>query len=289
MILFKISNDIPNWLAANTHYLTIMGSEAYGCSQNKSDKDYYGICVPPVGYIFPHTQGLLDGFDSIPRFEQWQKHHIDVHKDGSKICDFQVFSIVKFFRLAASGNANVLDCIFTPTDCIHHITSIGHLIRDNRKKFLSKRCWHTFRGYAASQYKKLKNKEYQGGRKEIVEADPEKVDRKFLYHTIRLLLEVEQIVEYGDIDLRRDRELYKAIRSAAITLEEIQQTIERLLNTLDAKFAESKLPNEPDHSNLKELLLKCLETHYGSIDKLIQVNKTLSDEKLERIREIVNG
>lgn len=289
MILFKLPiADIPPWLAANTHYLTIMGSEAYGCGTNSSDKDYYGICIPPVSYIFPHTQGLIDGFDNIPRFEQWQKHHVKT-LDESKTYDFQVFSIVKYFHLLADNNPNIIDSIFTPIDCIHHITSIGNLIRDNRKLFLSKRCWPKFRGYAVSQYKKLKNKEYQGGRKEIVEADPEKVDRKFLYHTLRLLLEVEQIVEYGDLDLRRDREFYKAIRSGSIKLEEIQQTIERLLNTLDEKFAKSKLQVEPPLQKIKGILLKCLEIHYGSIDELIKVNKTSSDEKLEKIREIVNG
>lgn len=134
----------------------------------------------------------------------------------------------------------------------------------------------------------MKEKEYQGQRKEKVEADAEGVDRKFLYHTVRLLFEAEQIVELQNLDLRRDRELYKSIRAGAISLQEIEGIIERKLDQLDEKFSNSKLPEAPDHSRLKTLLLKCLEIHYGSIDNLVKVNKTSSDIKLQKIMEIIN-
>lgn len=289
MILFKLNiPDIPNWLKSNTHYLTLMGSEAYGCETNKSDKDYYGICIPPVHYIFPHINGLIEGFDNIQRFESWQKHHI-LSDDKKKNYDIQIFSIVKFFNLCENGNPNIIDSLFTTVDCVNHITTVGHIIKDNRKEFLSKKCWPSFRGYAYSQYKKLKGKEYQGKRKEIVEKDPEKVDRKFLYHTIRLLLEAEQILLYKDIDLRRDREIYKAIRAGGISLDELENMIQRLLNDLDKKFAESIIPNNPNHEKLKTLLMECLESHYGKIDNIINIAKTDADIKLSAIRDIING
>lgn len=288
MILFKLSiPDLPSWIPSNTHYLTIMGSEAYGCSKDTSDKDFYGICIPPVHYIFPHTQGLIEGFDNIQRFESWQKHHI-FSADKKVQYDIQVFSIVKFFNLCSNGNPNIIDSLFTPIDCVNHITHVGNLIKDNRQHFLSKKCWPSFRGYAYSQYHKLKNKDYQGKRKEIVEQDSEKIDRKFLYHTVRLLLEAEQIIEYGDIDLRRDREVYKSIRNGIISLTEIEELIQRLLKDLDKKFADSKLRSQPDHEKLKLLLLQCLECHYGSLDNLIKVTKNSSEDKLNRIRNIIN-
>lgn len=289
MILYKLQiPELPNWIPSNTHYLTIMGSEAYGCSSNKSDKDYYGICIPPLQYIFPHTQGLIEGFDNIQRFESWQKHHI-FSADKQIQYDIQVFSIVKFFNLCSNGNPNIIDSLFTPVDCVNHITHVGHLIKDNRKLFLSKKCWPTFRGYAYSQYHKLKNKDYQGKRKEIVEQDKEKIDRKFLYHTVRLLLEAEQIIEQADINLRRDREIYKSIRNGVISLTEIEELIQRLLADLDKKFAESTLQKSPNHDQLKTILLECLECHYGSLDNLIKITKSDSDEKIEKIRNIING
>ena len=289
MILFKLSiPDMPNWIKSNTCYLTLMGSEAYGCETNKSDKDYYGVCVPPIGYIFPHTQGLIEGFDNIQKFNNWQKHHVP-SSDGKKTYDFQIYSIVQFFNKCEGGNPNIIDSLFTSHDCVAHINSIGREIKDNRHLFLSKKCWPTFRGYAYSQYKKLKGKEYQGQRKEKVEGDPEKIDRKFLYHTVRLLFEAEQIVELQDLDLRRDRELYKSIRGGVLTLDEVENIIERKMDQLDEKFSTSKLPEAPDHSKLKDLLLKCLEIHYGSIDNLVKVNRSSADIKLQQIMEIING
>jgi hypothetical protein len=77
----------PAWLPANTHYLTIMGSIAYGVADTndeevQSDFDLYGFCIPPKEVVFPHTAGAVWGFgrykEGMPRshFGQYQKHHV---------------------------------------------------------------------------------------------------------------------------------------------------------------------------------------------------------------------
>jgi hypothetical protein len=67
----------PQFLASNVYYETIMGSMAYGVSNNNSDLDLYGFCIPPKDILFPHLDGEIPGF--IPRakrFDQYQEHHI---------------------------------------------------------------------------------------------------------------------------------------------------------------------------------------------------------------------
>ena len=53
----------PKWLGGNVHYLTIMGSVAYGVSADTSDVDVYGFCIPPKEVIFPHLAGEILGGD----------------------------------------------------------------------------------------------------------------------------------------------------------------------------------------------------------------------------------
>jgi len=67
----------PKWLIDNTHYLTLMGSLAYGCQTDSSDNDVYGFCIPPKEDIFPHLKGEIFGFGKQKqRFEQYQEHGI---------------------------------------------------------------------------------------------------------------------------------------------------------------------------------------------------------------------
>ena len=90
------------------------------------------------------------------------------------------------------------------------------------RRFLHKGAWHKFKGYAYSQLNKIQTKSPTGKRAELVEAHG--YDVKFAYHVVRLLLEVEQILVAGDIDLECDREQLKAIRRGEWTLPQLSNS-----------------------------------------------------------------
>jgi len=149
----KLAN-IPDWLPGNTHYETIMGSMAYGVSSDASDCDVYGFCLPRKEIIFPHLAGHVPGFGKKPQgFEQYQQHHID-DPSANKQYDVSIYSIVKYFQLCMENNPNMIDSLFTPINCVLHSTAIGNMVRENRKMFLHKGCWHKFKGYAYSSMHK---------------------------------------------------------------------------------------------------------------------------------------
>jgi len=162
--------DPPNFVIDNTHYLTIMGSHAYGVADTSvkdgkiPDFDIYGFCIPPRDYLFPHLRGEIQGFGTPgPRFEQWQKAHIlDATANGGKgkEWDFQIFGLVKYFELCRENNPNMIDSLYTPQNCIIHATEVGQLVRDNRHLFLSKLAWKKFRGYAWSSLHKATTKKF---------------------------------------------------------------------------------------------------------------------------------
>ena len=104
----------PTYVAGNTQYETIMGSVAYGVSNDASDMDIYGFCIPPKDMIFPHLRGEIPDFGyQTQRFEQYQQHHI-IDSSAGKEYDLNIYSIFKYFQLFMDNNPNMIDSQFTP-------------------------------------------------------------------------------------------------------------------------------------------------------------------------------
>lgn len=72
MLLQELENkqliNPPPWMTANTMSLVIMGSIAYGVSEDTSDFDCYGFCIPPKDHVFPYARKLF-GFDHLSTCE----------------------------------------------------------------------------------------------------------------------------------------------------------------------------------------------------------------------------
>lgn len=145
----------PKFLIDNTQYLTQMGSVAYGVSNDNSDIDIYGFCVPPREILFPHLAGEIVGFGTqLKRFNEYQQHHI-VDSSSQKEYDITIYNIVKYFSLCMDNNPNLIDSLFTPRCCILHSTAISEILLENRKLFLHKGAWSKFKGYAYAQMSKI--------------------------------------------------------------------------------------------------------------------------------------
>jgi predicted nucleotidyltransferase len=260
----------------------MMGSVAYGVSSDTSDQDVYGFAIPPKHYIFPHLNGYIEGFGKNPeKFQNYQQHHI---KDGITEYDLDIYNIVHYFQLCMENNPNMVDSLFVPDRCVLHTTQIGNLVRENRKMFLHKGSWHKRKGYAYSQLHKIDNKEPTGKRMELVKQYG--YDVKYAYHVVRLVNNGEQILVEGDLDLTRDREQLKAIRRGEWTLDDLKNWFSRRETELNKVYDESKLQHSPDENKIKQLLLNCLEIHYGSLDKCV-VNVDKATQCLNDIKAVI--
>lgn len=277
--------DPPKFLACNVHYETMMGSVAYGVSSDTSDMDIYGFCIPPKNIIFPHLDGEIQGFgDPRKRFDNFQAHHI-IDRESRKEYDLDIYNIVRYFHLIMGGNPNMIDSLFTHENCVLHITSIGTMVRENRKLFLSKKVWHTFKGYAYTQLHKIKTKNAIGKRKVLI--DKYGYDVKFAYHTVRLMNQVEQILEEGDLDLYRSKEQLKSIRRGEWKLEDIERYFSEKQTSLERLYEDCELPHVPKEAEIKTLLLNILEHHYGSLSKAIKIPDRFRSA-LVRIESIIS-
>jgi len=279
----------PKYVTSGIQYETMMGSVAYGVSSDTSDVDIYGFCIPNKDMIFPHLKGEILGFGKqTQRYEQYQIHHVK-DEDAKKEYDITIYSIVKYFQLCMENNPNMIDSLFTPRRCVLFTTKIGELVRENRKEFLHKGSFHKFKSYAYSQLHKIKTKNPIGKRKDIITEFG--YDVKFAYHLVRLLNECEQILTEHDIDLERNREQLKAIRRGEYSEEQIENYFYTKEKELETLYNTSTLRYGPDETKIKNLLLRCLEEHFGSIDNCIVNTSHVNlindiDEVLNKYRSI---
>ncbi len=257
----------PTWLPGNVRYESLMGSHCYGVAARDSDYDMVGWCVPPKDMIFPHLGGHIHGFGrQVQKFTCYEQHRV-YDKVKQRTYDLTCYNIVHYFHLCMDNNPNMLDSLFVPRDCITHSSQIAEMVRVKRHLFLHKGAWHKFKGYAYSQLHKMGNKEPVGKRKATVEKYG--YDVKFAYHLVRLLGEIEQILDEHDIDLRRNREHLKAIRRGEVSEDDIRKWAADKEHALEALYVSSTLRHSPDQDAIKQLLLDCLEEHYGSLDGCI--------------------
>lgn len=118
-----------------TVFLSVVGSRAYGTHHDGSDYDKAGVMIPPSKYFF--------GLD---KFEQFR----DFPGEDKVIYDFK-----KALSLISDNNPNMLDLLFTPERCILKIERPWEIMIDNRDLFISKKCRHTYSGYAFAQLRRI--------------------------------------------------------------------------------------------------------------------------------------
>lgn len=109
---------------------------------------------------------------------------------------------------------------------------------------------------------------------------------KFGMNVVRLLLECEQILVEGDLDLQRHKEQLKAIRRGEISEEEIRKWASDKEKQLEEIYAKSTLPWGPDEDKIKQLLIDCLEAHYGNLEKAI-INPDKNTQILRQMKELM--
>lgn len=256
----------------------VQGSNAYGVAIDTSDFDVIGWCIPPKDLIFPHLAGYIDGFGrQKQKFICYQKHHVnDPQASGGKgrQYDLNIYNVVHYFHLCMENNPNMLASLFLPAECVLHTTIVGTMVREKRHLFLHKGCWHRFKGYAYSQLSKMTTKSPEPGSKRAATVEQYGFDVKFGYHLVRLLYEVEQILTTGDLDLRRNSEELKSIRRGEWTAQQVQEFFAAKEKSLEAIYESSILPWGPREDEIKQLLLNCLEEHYGTLDGCIITDKT---------------
>lgn len=97
---------------------------------------------------------------------------------------------------------------------------------------------------------------------------------KEAYHVIRLALQAEQVLAEYDLDLERNSQILLSVRRGEWSYDRIVSWFEEKEKSLETLYANSTIPNAPDEEAIKQLLLNCLEAHYGCLSAVIARNTT---------------
>lgn len=140
-----------NWLRDNTIFLTLHGSQAYGLANELSDVDVKGICIPPrevESDLFYRFEQRENDSTIEEKYAKWKNPH-------NPKFESVVYSLRKFFLLAAKVNPNVIELLWTSPETWLEQSKWSEILLDKRDMFLSTRANFTFTGYAIAQAKKI--------------------------------------------------------------------------------------------------------------------------------------
>lgn len=135
-------------------YKYVRGSVAYGINTEKSDEDIGGVYMQPVETLC----GL--GFD-----------YCDEIKDTKG--DMVYFELNKFMRLLLKSNPTVLESLFVDDEFVLYEHPIITELKKHRERFITKKCFDSFGGYAVSQIKKCRSLD-----KKILQDEEQHIERR---------------------------------------------------------------------------------------------------------------
>lgn len=241
----NLSQSNLKWLEERTIILAPTGSYAYGTNTEESDKDFKGVCIPPIDYYL--------GLESFNEYNNSGGKNFKNTKDD---VDINIIHINKFVKDAMQGVPNNIEILFVRQKDYLKVTPLGQKLIDNRHLFLSKQIKNKFGGYAYSQIQKLKNKKSNGtGRQDLI--DKHGYDTKFFMHSVRLLTSAIEILETGDFSTYRpNRQFLLDCRNGKYNFEEALKIVEYYDNELKAAIEKSELPSKPNYKKINQLLIE---------------------------------
>ena len=240
----KIDSHLE-WLEDRTILLAPTGSYAYGTNTEDSDRDYKGVCVPPIEYYL--------GLETLNEYNNSGGKNFKNTKDD---VDVNIIHVNKFVKDAMQGVPNNIEILFVRQEDYLKVSPPGQKLIDNRHLFLSKLLQKRFGGYAFSQIQKLKNKKSKGsGRQDLIEKFS--YDVKFFGHAVRLLTSAIEILDTGDFSTYRpNRQLLLDCRKGKYTFDEALEMVEEYDEQLKASLEKSHLPKKPDYEKINQLLIE---------------------------------
>jgi hypothetical protein len=232
----------PAYLPAALQYEVLMGSHAIGTANAESDRDIFGVCVTPEEAQDWHYATMMDR--EYPAFERIEAGGVPA--DGKRVgCDFSIDTLYNFLVRCAEGKSMAIEMLFVAEENVLFSTEGGRILRANRDLYLCKSTVRGFIEFSRRQLQGMIARDYQPELRQKY-VDKFGYDVKAAYHSVRLLHQAEQILDEGDLDLRRNAGMLRDIRRGAWSESEVVSHCETLALVLECKLEQSRLPDAPD-------------------------------------------
>lgn len=257
-------------------YLTLTGSYAYGTNTENSDIDIRGFFMMPMEYRL----GL-----EAPR------EYYD-----SKTTDTVLYSFHKFCKLLTQVNPNAIEILGTRKEDILLSSPLAEELRDQAERFLSKRAFVTFAGYATQQLRRLENAlardSYPQAEKErhimqSFDAEMMMAQKNFsgfdLNSDIKLYLADSKKDDF-------DQEIYIDVSLKGVPLREYLAINHEMTNMLRNYGKLRHRNHKKDEPHIYKHAMHLVRLYYTGIDILRDgVIKTYRDKEHDLLMSIRNG
>jgi len=206
----------------------IVGSTAYGLSNENSDIDKIGIYVAPT------------------------KDILSLHKPKETIVynkpDITYHEVEKYVRLAMNCNPTILELLFM--DKYEIITEEGQMLIDIRKAFLNTTIYNSYGGYAIQQARKLNRRGHS------FDSSVKNRHEKHARHCFRLLIQGTQLLKEHNLSVR--------VLDPRAIMDFGELDVEEMVNRFEEEYKifraiQTNLPKEPDYKTINNVLLKIRE------------------------------
>jgi hypothetical protein len=234
------------------------------------------IVLPRHEHLYPQNYGFILGFDNLPDFKR-KEFKGKKTMVGDQGVEIEWVSLVEFFVQAGlKGSPNLMECLFTTRNLVTVGTKMGWYLRDKRRLFISMRTYHAFKGYANGQMHRIRQRQPETDeRKAVIEKYG--YDIKMAYHTLRLLDQLEQILTIGDIDLMRNKEECKLMRSGEWgDFDRFDKEFQKRMDYVAELSRKCNLAPQPQDGALKNLLLEILEESGRGLSQVSKQDEYLS-------------
>lgn len=237
-----------------------IGSTAYGTGDpGKEDYDEIAIAIEPKTCIY--------GLDKVDTYT-YRPGRGPEDPSGPGDYDLVVYPLKKWFNLALNANPSVLMALWSKPGIypsgLPTMTPLGEDLRANKGRFISNRIFDTHIGYAQGQIKRMKRGKFYKSRQKIVEEYG--YDTKFAMHALRLVLQAQEIVETGSVEIPIPNprgDLLRLVRKGGLSQDDFYALFDKSLDELKVLQKNSQLPDEPDRQWANEWLEKVYRDYYA--------------------------
>ncbi len=208
----------------------LVGSRAYGTDIEGSDWDYKGVFIQDPLHLF------LNGPIKI----------IEISEDEI------YYELGYFAGLCLHQNPTILEMLYAPEDCVEYTTEHWRRFQNKRHLVLAKKARHAYKGYISKELKELTRGPKQAA------------------HIYRLYFTALTVAKYAEVRLRLSPStlaFVKDMRQAVYIDRDAIRSAERpMMEEIDAAFAASTLPDEPDTEKIMEKVLDIKKEYFKQYD-----------------------
>ena len=261
-------------LGNNIIILTLGGSHAYGTNNENSDLDIRGCALNSKMQILTNE-----------KFEQFVNESTDT----------TIYSFNKLVALLSNVNPNTIEMLGNKPEHYFYVSPIGQELIDNAHLFLSKKCVHSFGGYANQQLYRLNQKSAhqlsQAGLEqhilktlEFMKTDFNKKYSDFSDDQIRLY--IDKAIQEG-----YDNEIFMDIKLTHYPLRDYCSMWSELQNTVKA-YGKIGKRNEKalEHGKIAKHMMHLIRLYMMCLD-ILEKEKiiTYREDEHDLLMDIRNG